>query len=256
MKAEKKLLSNKEAKLLASLAQKKYREKYELFIVEGQKAILDFLNSGMQAAKILVEKETDFPVKAEAEIVAASAKQLKKISSLSKHNGIIGLFKIPKPPKKNIAFPGKTLLYFDGIRNPGNFGTLIRTADWFGIPKIICSPDSVDVYNPKVVQASMGSIARVEMAYAQPSEFLKQAAEQHIPIYGTFADGKNIYALEKLPPGIIIMGNEGRGIRPEAEKYIGHRISIPRFGKSSKPESLNVSVAGALVISEFMRRKI
>src|SRR5690606_9323670 len=138
----------------------------------------------------------------------------------------------------------------DNVRDPGNMGTIIRLCDWFGIKQLVCSESSVDIYNPKVVQATMGSIARVNVIYADLGAFLKDSA---VPVYGTFMEGENIYT-QKLPEsGIIVMGNEANGIAPDIEALVSHKIAIPRFGDLQETESLNVATAAAIILSEFRR---
>ena len=142
------------------------------------------------------------------------------------------------------------ILALDDIRDPGNLGTILRLCDWFGIKQIICSKETVDIYNPKVVQATMGSIARVNVNYVDLKTFI---AEANVPVFGTFMDGENIYQSNLPQSGIIIMGNEANGISSEIEKIVTSRLTIPRFGELQKTESLNVATATAIILSEFKR---
>jgi TrmH family RNA methyltransferase len=150
-------------------------------------------------------------------------------------------------------FDRKLSLVLDGIQDPGNMGTIVRVADWFGIEDIICSPDTADIYNPKTVQATMGAIARVKVHYTNLKDFLQK--HNHLPIYGTFLEGKNIYCESLSENGFIVMGNEGNGIRPETEKAINRKLFIPSFPfEREASESLNVGVATGIICGEFRRR--
>jgi TrmH family RNA methyltransferase len=176
-----------------------------------------------------------------------SESDLKKISALTTPNNCLALFKIPK--EKTIIEKG-LIVALDDIRDPGNLGTILRLCDWFGIEQLLCSEQTVDIYNPKVVQATMGSIVRVNVNYVDLEVFLKQTT---LPIFGTFMDGANIYS-EVLPKeGVIVMGNEANGISETIEKTIKNRLTIPRFGNLQQTESLNVATATAIVLSEFRR---
>jgi TrmH family RNA methyltransferase len=157
------------------------------------------------------------------------------------------LFKIPKDkPKSNSGL----IIALDDIRDPGNLGTIIRLCDWFGVEQIVCSEQTVDVYNPKVVQATMGSISRVNISYLDLEKYLKR---HNLPIFGTFMDGKNVYKEELPQEGILVLGNEANGISATIEKLIANRLSIPRFGNLQQTESLNVATATAIFLSEFKR---
>lgn len=172
---------------------------------------------------------------------------MKKISALSTPNTCLALFKIPET--KKVQEKG-LLLALDDIRDPGNLGTILRLCDWFGIEQLVCSKETVDLYNPKVVMATMGSIARVNVTYLDLNELIKNTK---LPVFGTFMDGKNIYK-EQLPKeGIIVMGNEANGISKGIENSIKNRLAIPRFGDLQQTESLNVATATAIILSEFKR---
>ena len=172
---------------------------------------------------------------------------LKKISALATPNNCLALFKM----SINIeSIDDNLTLVLDNIRDPGNLGTIIRLCDWFGISQLICSPDTVDFYNPKVVQATMGSLTRVNIIYTDLIDFLTKT---NLPIYGTFMDGDSIYKTSLPEKAVVIMGNEANGISSTIEKLIKNRLSIPRFGTIQKTESLNVATATAIVLSEFRR---
>jgi TrmH family RNA methyltransferase len=172
---------------------------------------------------------------------------LKKISALATANTCLAIFKIPNV--KKIEETG-LMVALDSIRDPGNFGTILRLCDWFGVKEVVCSKETVDLYNPKVVQATMGSIARVNVSYIDLNSFISAS---NLPVFGTFMDGVNIYKTTLPQEGIVVMGNEANGISKELEEVIKNRISIPRFGEIQKTESLNVATATAIVLSEFRR---
>ena len=173
---------------------------------------------------------------------------LKKISALTTPNTCLAVFKIPK--EKPVLNKG-LIVALDTIRDPGNMGTILRLCDWFGINQVVCSKETVDLYNPKVVQATMGSIARVNVNYLNLKDFLETTS---LPIYGTFMDGEDLYNSEITNEGIIILGNEANGISKQIEELVTKRITIPRFGNLQQTESLNVATATAIVLSEFKRR--
>jgi TrmH family RNA methyltransferase len=240
------MVSKNQIKLITSLQQKKYRNQEQLFIAEGIKVVQELLNSNFELQDLFTTKK-DFLTVSKNKVHAISEAELKKISALTTPNTCLAVFKIPKA--KEIIEKG-LIVALDDVRDPGNLGTIIRLCDWFGIETLFCSEESVDVYNPKVVQATMGSISRVNVVYGNLEAFLSQTK---LPVFGTFMDGKNIYQ-EKLPKeGIIIMGNEANGISSSVEKLVSERIAIPRFGNLQVTESLNVANATAIILSEFKR---
>ncbi|MEM0518474.1 RNA methyltransferase [Aequorivita flava] len=238
------MVSKSQTKLITSLQQKKYRAQNGLFVAEGPKVIAEFLNEGLKLQALFSTNTTE--ITAENHFLVTEA-ELKKISFLKSANTALAVFNIPKiQPVKDTGL----ILALDAVRDPGNLGTIIRLCDWFGIQQILCSEDTVDCYNPKVVQATMGSLARVAIHYVSLSEYF---AETTLPIYGGFMEGKNIYS-EKLPQSaIIVMGNEANGISDQILQKITHKVNIPRFGKIQKTESLNVATATAIFLSEFRR---
>ena len=240
------MVSKNQIKLITSLQQKKYRIANKLFIAEGVKGIQELLDSKFELDH-LYTTQNDFDAVSNDRKTVISESDLKKITALATANSCLAVFRMPAD--KPIIKTG-LIMALDSIRDPGNLGTIVRLCDWFGIQQIICSKETVDIFNPKVVQATMGSIARVNVNYIDLSDFLK---ETNLPIFGTFMDGENIYKTELLQEGIIIMGNEANGISPELEKLVSDRIAIPRFGKLQKTESLNVATAAAIVLSEFRR---
>ena len=240
------MVSKNQIKLITSLQQKKYRKQEQLFFAEGVKVVQELLHSNFELQDLFTTKQ-DFLTVPKNKVHAISEAELKKISALRTPNTCLAVFKIPKA----VAYEQNGLiLALDDVRDPGNLGTIIRLCDWFGIKTLFCSEESVDVYNPKVVQATMGSISRVNVVYGNLEQFLTAAK---LPIFGTFMDGSIIYK-EKLPTeGIIVMGNEANGISKPIENLVSKRIAIPRFGDLQATESLNVATATAIILSEFKR---
>jgi TrmH family RNA methyltransferase len=237
------MVSKNQLKLIKSLQQKKYRNEHGLFFVEGFKTVNELLNSNLKLFKLLATKE--FVGKfLEAEIEEIKEADLKKISALQNPSGVIAIFKIPKPLPVSL---NDWIVVLDDIRDPGNLGTIIRLCDWFGIKNLVCSKTTVDCYNPKVLQATMGSIARVNVVYQELKSYLEQTT---MPIYGTFMDGDSIYQKDFPQAGILILGNEANGISDEIKSSIESRVTIPRFGQQTT-ESLNVATAAAIVLSEI-----
>ena len=240
------MLSKNQIKLITSLQQKKQRFSCQLFFAEGIKGIQELLESNFELVH-LYTTQNDFDEVSTDKKVLINEQELKKITALATPNTCLAVFKIPNEKKINES---GLILALDAIRDPGNLGTILRLCDWFGIRQIICSKETVDVYNPKVVQATMGSLARVNVNYIDLENFISQT---HLPVFGTFMDGDNIYKTNLPQEGIIVMGNEANGISPELEKLIKNRLTIPRFGTLQKTESLNVATATAIVLSEFRR---
>lgn len=251
------MLSKNKIKLFNSLKLRKYREKHRLFLAEGEKIVSDLLDSNLNAKYLIIEEGFNFKVLCkEVEIIRTDLLVIKKISGLKNPARVIGIFEIPLFEFKVSDIKNKISLFCDGIQDPGNLGTIIRTAGWFGIEHIICTNETVDVYNPKVVQATMGALAGVKVHYSDIEEFFQQIPKD-IHIYGTFLAGENIYQSELSESAIIVIGNEGKGISAEVKKYIDKKIYIPcRTDSKNYSESLNVSVATGIVCSEFVRRKI
>ncbi|MDY0088907.1 MAG: RNA methyltransferase [Flavobacteriaceae bacterium] len=240
------MVSKNQIKFITSLQQKKFRLQHRMFFAEGEKVITEFMDSDLEPVEIFT-LTPDIYKKYGAKVTQISESDLKKISTLVTPNNSLGVFKIPK--ENNFLEKGLAVV-LDDVRDPGNLGTIIRLCDWFGIEKIVCSTDSVDVYNPKVVQATMGSLSRVEVYYMNIQELL---SETKLAVYGAFMDGENIYHKKLKSEGYIVMGNESKGISAEVEKLITDKITIPRFGRLQQTESLNVATATAIVLSEFRR---
>ncbi len=241
------MVSKNQIKLITSLQQKKYRKQEQLFFAEGVKVVQELLHSNFELQDLFTTKQ-DFLTVPKNKVHAISEAELKKISALTTPNTCLAVFKIPKA--KQMVKKG-LIVALDDVRDPGNLGTIIRLCDWFGIETLFCSEESVDIYNPKVVQATMGSISRVNVVYGNLETFLSQTK---LPVFGTFMDGKNIYQEELPKEGIIIMGNEANGISTSVEKLVSERIAIPRFGNLQVTESLNVATATAIILSEFKRK--
>tara|TARA_R110000850_G_scaffold203228_1_gene329459 strand:- start:67330 stop:68064 length:735 start_codon:yes stop_codon:yes gene_type:complete len=240
------MVSKSQIKLITSLRQKKYRSKHQLFFAEGTKVINELYKAGWKIYTLFsTEKITGIE---ESKTILITENELKKISSLKTPNKALAVFHIPS--QQEFKSKGLTVV-LDDISDPGNLGTIIRLCDWFGIQNLVCSPDTVECFNPKVIQSTMGSIARVLVHYVDLEIFMEN--NEDLLVYGAFMDGENVYK-EKLPEqGILIMGNEANGISGRMEKYISKKISIPQFGDSQNTESLNVATATAILLSEFHR---
>ncbi|NOR75481.1 MAG: RNA methyltransferase [Draconibacterium sp.] len=246
-------------KLIKSLGIKKYRTKENLFLVEGDKNVVEVLKSKFQIDKLYATKTfisgNENACKKAATIFEVEQTEINKASLLQNPQRCLAICSIPE----KLIFPEKLneniSIYLDDIQDPGNLGTIIRICDWFNIEYLFCSPNTVDLWNPKVIQASMGSFCRVQILKAKFIQVANLAQLYKVPIYGAFLDGKNIYT-EKLPKkAILILGNEGNGINEEVENGIDIKIKIPEFsGFRKSAESLNVSVATAIICSEFKRR--
>ncbi len=238
------MVSKNEIKLISSLGQKKYREKSGLFVAEGSKIISEFIAEGFKIHRYFSVEESS---ELKENFAIISEAELKKISFLKNPNTSMAIFEIPKKTKTTSE---EFSVVLDTIQDPGNLGTIIRLCDWFGVSQLICSDNSADCYNPKVVQATMGSLARVHVIYA---DILQILSETNLPIYGGFINGKSIYN-ESLPEkAFLVLGNEGNGISEAVEKLITQKITIPQFGKAQRTESLNVATACSILLSEFKR---
>lgn len=239
------MISKNQIKLIRQLEQKKFRRREGLFVAEGPKVVGDLLRAGYRPQMLF--STNDWPG-----ALLVTADELRKISFLQHPQGVVAVFPTPPETSTTSAIPTAGLyLALDGVQDPGNLGTIIRIADWFGIDTIFCSEDTVDAWNPKVVQATMGSIARIHLVY---TDLVRLLDSTPLPVYGTLLDGENIYTQALISDGIIVMGNEGNGISQPVRERITHRLLIPSFRKGDTAESLNVAVATAIVCSEFRRR--
>jgi TrmH family RNA methyltransferase len=240
------MVSKNQIKLITSLQQKKFRNLHQLFFAEGVKVIQELLNSSIELDH-LYTTQNDFDQLQTDKKSIINENDLKKISALTTANTCLAVFKIPT--QKPVIDAG-LVLALDDVRDPGNLGTILRLCDWFGIEQLLCSKETVDIYNPKVVQATMGSIARVNVNYI---DLCSHFEKTKLPLFGTFMEGDSIYKCRLPKEGIIIMGNEANGISKDLEKIIDNRLSVPRFGKVQETESLNVATATAIILSEFSR---
>lgn len=238
------MLSKSQIKLIRSLKQKKYRVQHGFFVVEGIKTITELLDSTLELHSLYYTEP--FNSNCNKDVLISSA-DLKRISFLKTPNKALAIFKIPK--QKQIIKSG-LIVALDNLRDPGNLGTIIRLCDWFGVTELICSNETVDCFNPKVIQATMGSITRVNINYVNLETFLKNSK---LPVLGAFMEGENIYNRKMPEQGILVMGNEANGISKTIEALITEKISIPRFGALQATESLNVATATAILLSEFKR---
>ena len=240
------MLSKNEIKLIKSLKYKKQRYLNKMFVVEGKKSIYEFINSKFVLHKLFSIDISEFSVN---NVVRLSKSELEKISFLSNPNDHLAIFKIPneKPVNKNNLLVG-----LESINDPGNLGTIIRTCEWFGVEDIVCSLDSVDCYNPKVVQSAMGSLSRVNITYLDLENFLNS---ESLNRFGTFINGESVYENKiSTDNGIVIFGNEANGISSNLRSLIDVELTIPRFNNKSYPESLNLSNSLGIILSEFSRK--
>ena len=236
------MITNAQIKHIRSLHEKKFREAGGEFIVEGEKMVREALQSGLQLAGIW-----------RLEDIGENA--MSRISQLSSPSPVLAVLKIPRQDNLPQTLQRGLYLALDSVRDPGNLGTIIRIADWFGVGTLFASRDCVDTYNPKVVQASMGSVFRVKVMTADIPELCRRFREDGMEVYGTVLDGVDIYKENIVPEGLVVMGNESAGISAEVRGLLTRRLLIPSFGESGA-ESLNVAVATAVTLSEFRRRSL
>ena len=238
-------LSRNQLKLITSLQRKKYRVKYNLFIAEGTKVVGEYLNSKYDLEELFCIDDSSY--QNVEKCTRISEKELNTISALVTPNNVLALFKIPK--KDSIKEKG-LIIVLDQINDPGNLGTIIRLCDWFGVDQLICSTDTVDCFNTKSIQASMGSLTRLSVVYTDIHEYLKNSP---LPIYAASMEGISVYEIKLPVNAILVMGNEANGISDNTYKFINETIAVPRFGKLKQTESLNVASATAILLNEFKR---
>ncbi|MCK9220028.1 MAG: RNA methyltransferase [Bacteroidales bacterium] len=260
------MLSQSQIKQITALQVRKYREELGLFMAEGEKLVLDLIRSEFKVAAIYASSSwiiDHLAIIREKEIPAIETlpREMERISALSTPSPVLAVVKKPESGSlisiSAFCQPSSGLsLALDNIRDPGNFGTIIRIADWFGIKRIWCSENTVDLYNPKVVQATMGSIARVEVMYEELDQVFARLNGQ-FPVFGAYLEGENVFTAELPSSGIILIGNESRGISPQLETWVTRKVFIPSFGDKNhgKAESLNASIATAILCSEFLRNQ-
>jgi len=244
------MLTKNTIKQIASLRQQKFRKELGLFVVEGRKMTEELLQSDFETVGLYATETflADYPTFSEAEVV--SEMQMEQMSGQDTPPGILAVVRIPQDGE--IKTTSRLILALDGIANPGNMGTLIRTAEWFGILDVVCSLDCVELWNPKTVQATMGSLFRMKVWKTDLAEYLQQAKAKGKAIYGALLEGENLFHMQDRPEGILVIGSESHGIRAEVLPCITHPVTIPRAG-SSPTESLNAAVAGAIIIAEMTR---
>ncbi len=253
------MVTKAQIQLVRSLADKQARSESGLFVVEGTKMIREALASDFRVERIYAGEAVSEAFRAELRsglAEAVSDKELERLSHLRTPSQAVALVRLPEGRVQGGAAFGEELaLCLDNVQDPGNLGTILRVADWFGIGEVLCSPDTADCYNPKVVQATMGAIFRVRVRYASVAGELADAVRRGVPVYGTFLEGEDIYRAELAPRGVIVMGNEGRGISAETAQCVTHKLFVPPFPFDRHgSESLNVAVATAVVCAEFRRR--
>ena len=245
------MFSKGRIKLITSLKQKKFRNQHQMFVVEGIKTINEFLNSAFELESLYTLSSFEGVDSAKQFVI--SEKQLQQISFLKNTSSSLAIFKMKE--KEDFNSSSSLIVALDNVRDPGNLGTIIRLCDWFGVTRLICNSETVDCYNPKVIQATMGSLTRVDIQYVKLESYLQGKRQSDIEIYGAFMDGENIYSSsESFIDGVLVLGNEANGISESIEKLITKRTSIPRFGKLKAAESLNVAMAASILLSEFKRK--
>ncbi len=239
------MVGKSQIKYIRSLQLKKHRKATGLFVAEGVKLVNELLGEGYEprflyttTPEVLPPNPPTFEVVKEADLI--------RMSGLKSPNKVLAVFPIPQT---QVIQEEGWMLALDGVKDPGNLGTIIRLCDWFGFSQLICSEETVDCYNPKVLQATMGSIARVKVVYVALPEFLSASGK---PVFGAYMDGEDVQNTQWPEAGILVMGNEAHGISEEAGRHIGSKVSVPQFGKASA-ESLNVATATAILLHELRR---
>ena len=257
------MISTSQSKLIRSLRQKKYRDQSRLYLAEGEKMVIELLagKGGLAhqiqelfASRDWIDRNEDLLDQFKNRVNEASAAELKKVSNLVTPQQVLALVNQPKRIFQLDPLLNNPVLAFESIRDPGNLGTIIRTADWFGIDHMVCSPDSADLYNPKVVQATMGAIARVEVYYTNIEQLLAESEMKKKIVYGTFLEGENIYESKMEQNPLVLFGNESRGLSDRFDPFIHRRIAIPSYSRIGKgSESLNIASSVAVFCSELKR---
>ena len=246
------MISKAKIKQIRLLEKKKYRDESKLFVAEGNKLVAEMIPffecEWLIARTSWIATQSNLPAK---ELIVADEDDIQKVSFLKNPQDVLAVFRYPLYRIEEVNSSDELVLALDGIQNPGNLGTMIRLADWFGIGHIVCSQDTVDAFGIKAVQASMGALTRVKIHYTNLEEYLSQ---QNAPLYGTFLDGNSIYEKTLSSNGVIIIGNEGNGIRQSIESLVNKRLFIPNFPPTrQRPDSLNAAMAAAIICAEFRR---
>ena len=252
------MLSKNKIKLIRSLDLKKNRRATGLFIAEGEKLVMDLIQSRIEISDVicvegLATEIISFNSPFHVEIATTS--ELERISFLKSPSNIVAVCKIPEAIIDWGEIQNELTLVLDEIQDPGNLGTIVRVADWFGIRTIICSENCADLYNPKVVQSTMGALSRVNVSYLPLVEFLTQAKQLNIPVYGAYLEGENLYNSELTVNGLLVVGNEGNGISASIAPFISRKLNIPSYPAGAiTSESLNVASATSIIVAEFRSR--
>jgi TrmH family RNA methyltransferase len=254
------MLSKNQIKFLNALKQKKIREEHQLFVAEGNKIIPELLDSSIRVKQVYAIEPAIEKLKRKnhTEYILVKPAELERISSLTTPNEMLAVCEVPQSELNIQNLKNKLTLVLDTIKDPGNLGTIIRIADWFGIEEIVCSFQSTDAFNPKVVQATMGSIARVKIHYTDLIQFFHTNQQVlKLPVYGALLEGEKIYSHKLMQTALIMIGNESKGISPELISFVTHKITIPSFSHfksiQGETESLNAAIATAVICSEFRR---
>ena len=241
------MISKKKASLIRALQQKKYRYQHKRFLVEGAKSVQELLQSNLKVELLLYTDEFTFRHnRPETEMIPVSTAELNRLGTFKQNNAALAVVVMPEPGNLSVT-AHEFALVLDEVRDPGNLGTIIRIADWYGISKIICAATCADCYNPKVINSSMGSFTRVSIQYTSLSEYLHNTS---LPVYGAFMEGEAVHNVNFPKGGLLVMGNESRGVNHELEPFIKHRIAIPSYGNA---ESLNVAIATAVICDNIRR---
>lgn len=254
------MLSKNKLRFIISLQRKKIRDEQNLFIIEGDKLVKEFLDSDLKVVALIAKPEFIGSIPKQVlsginEVENVSYEELKQMSSLKTPHNALALVQMPVSETKPRQILKKLCLALDFIQDPGNLGTIIRAASWFGIKNIVCSTDCVDVYNPKVIQATMGAILNVKVHYCDLKSFLSTASEMGTPVYGTMLEGESIYEHKLGRKGVILLGNESKGISEDLIPYVTAKLMIPKFTAAKHGiDSLNVGMAASVILSEFARR--
>jgi TrmH family RNA methyltransferase len=248
-------MTHTEIKRIQSLSQKKYRDAHRAFVVEGEKMVAELVQSSFVVQTVIACRPLSFPVPAGRRVEQVAPSLMERLSAFKTPPPVLAVVELPDEPPLPLPPATELWLALDNVQDPGNAGTLIRLADWFGIRRIVCSADTVDCYSPKVVQATMGALFRVPVHYTRRLPAFLQEAQRSTVVYGTFLDGADLYRQPLTPGGVIVMGNEGRGISSEVAATVSLRLRVPSYPESgARSESLNVAVSAAIVCGEFRRR--
>jgi RNA methyltransferase, TrmH family len=245
------MLTKNKIKYIKSLQLKKYRKKEQSFIAEGAKTVLELLHSDHQITTLVctdlfLQEHKNITNNGDYEIIQVSEKELSSLGTFENNNTALAVARMKENRPVNLS-EGEFAIALDDVRDPGNLGTIIRIADWYGIKKLICSDNTAELYNPKVINSSMGSFTRVEVSYCDLEEFIRKCS---VPVYGAFLEGENVHQLKQEAAGVILMGNEANGISAGVASLISRKINIPRFGQA---ESLNVAIATAVLCDNLIR---